>query len=159
MMQRATPEHGSRVRAMVVPDHKKASLLPHIRKNVATGTMLYTDALRSYRGLEPEYAHAFVDHMVTYVKGRVHTNTIENFWSCLKRMVKGTYICPRPFHMDAYVEEQVFRFNVREGNDAERFLRVLKNTDGRRLTRKALITSNPSLRIGQRGPIHRVQAQ
>jgi len=156
IMQRATPERGSRVRAMVVPDHKKASLLPHLRKNVKTGTMLYTDALRSYRGLEPEYAHAFVDHMITYVEGRVHTNTIENFWSCLKRTVKGTYICPRPFHMDAYVDEQVFRFNAREGDDAQRFVSVLKNTDGRRLTRKALITSNPSLRIGQRGPIHRV---
>jgi hypothetical protein len=49
------------------------------------------------------------------VEGKVHTNTIENFWACLKRMVHGTYICPRPFHMDAYVEEQVFRFNAATG--------------------------------------------
>jgi transposase-like protein len=142
MIQRGKP---SQVRAMVVPDHKRSSLLPHLRENVRPGSMLYTDALRSYRGI-PDYTHAFVDHMVTYVEGKVHTNTIENFWACLKRMVHGTYICPRPFHMNAYVEEQVFRFNAREGKDADRFVTVAKNTDGRRLTYKALITANPNIR-------------
>lgn len=142
MIQRGKP---SKVRAMVVADHKRASLLPHLRANVKAGTKLYTDALRSYRGIT-EYEHAFVDHMVTYVEGKVHTNTIENFWALLKRMVHGTYICPRPFHMDAYVEEQVFRFNAREGKDADRFVTVAKNTDGRRLTYKALITANPGIR-------------
>jgi transposase-like protein len=142
MIQRGKP---SRVRAMVVPDHKRASLLPHLRANVKPGSRVYTDALRSYCGIS-EYEHAFVDHMVTYVEGKVHTNTIENFWACLKRMVHGTYICPRPFHMDAYVEEQVFRFNAREGKDADRFVTVAKNTDGRRLTYKALIAANPGIR-------------
>jgi transposase-like protein len=136
-----------RVRAFVVPDHKRASLLPHIQANVEPGSFLYTDALRSYRNLGPDYAHAFVDHMVEYVNGHVHTNTIENFWSCLKRTVKGTYICPRPFHMGAYVDEQVYRFNVREENDAERFVQALKGADGHRLTYAALTTSHPLWRL------------
>lgn len=93
---------------------------------------------------------------MTYCEGRVHTNTIENFWSCLKRTLRGTYIAPRPFHLDAYVDEQVFRFNAREGQEADRFLATLKNTDGKRLTYKTLICSNPSLHAGQLGPIHRV---
>lgn len=146
LVQRGSESGKSRVRAYVVPNHKATSLLPQIYKNVTPGSMLYTDALRSYRKVGPNYVHRFVDHSIRYVEGRVHTNTIENFWACLKRMVHGTYICPRPFHMDAYVEEQVFRFNAREGGDAARFVTVAKNTDGRRLTYKALITKNPDIR-------------
>jgi transposase-like protein len=148
----------SRVRAMVVAGRKRSELLPHIRANVFPGSTIYTDALLSYRGLR-DYQHAFVDHFVTYCEGRVHTNTIENFWSCLKRTLHGTYIAPRAFHLDAYVDEQVFRFNAREGRDAERFVQVLKNADGKRLTYQALICANPSLRIGQNGPIHRIPSE
>jgi len=151
--QRGTP---SKVKAVVVPDHRRSSLIPHIRANVLPGSAIYTDALRSYRSLPSEgYAHAFIDHMVTYCEGRVHTNTIENFWSCLKRTLNGTYIAPRPFHLDAYVDEQVFRFNARESDDAGRFVAVLKKTDGKRLTYQALRTSNADLRVNQNGPIHR----
>ncbi|GAC1392025.1 MAG: IS1595 family transposase [Vulcanimicrobiaceae bacterium] len=136
MVERGSSEAGkrSRVRAMVVPDHKRSSLLPHIRQNVLPGSMLYTDALRSYRNLGPEYHHAFIDHMVTYVEGRVHTNTIENFWSCLKRTLHGTYIAPRAFHLDAYVDEQVFRFNNRELPDGARLEAAFEGIDGRRVT-------------------------
>jgi transposase-like protein len=151
MAQRGRP---SQVRAMVVAGRKRSQLVPHIRANVLPGSILYTDALRSYRGI-PEYQHAFVDHFVTYCEGRVHTNTIENFWSCFKRTLHGTYIAPRAFHLDAYVEEQVFRFNSRQGHDADRFVAVLKNTEGRRVTYERLRCSNPQLRIDQRGPIHR----
>ncbi len=156
MVERGRP---SRVKAMVVPNHKRSSLMPHIRANVLPGSAIYTDALRSYRTLPNEgYAHAFIDHMVTYCEGRVHTNSIENFWSCFKRTLHGTYIAPRAFHLDAYVDEQVFRFNAREDDDAGRFVSVLKNADGRRLTFEALRTANADLRIGQRGPIHRPRA-
>ncbi len=155
MIQRGKP---SQVRAMVVPDHSKASLVPRLRSNVLPGSVLYTDALRSYRGLS-EFQHAFVDHMVTYVEGRVHTNTIENFWACLKRTLKGTYIAPRAFHLDAYLDEQVFRFNEREDNDAGRFFKVAKATDGRRLTWVALTTSHPIWRLkpgrAVRSPIYK----
>jgi transposase-like protein len=154
MAQRGRP---SKVKAMVVPDRKRSTLFPHIRANVFPNTTIYTDAWGPYRGLpDIGYAHAFIDHWVTYCEGRVHTNTIENFWGCFKRTLHGTYIAPRAFHLDAYVEEQVFRFNFRDQHDADRFVRVLKNTDGRRMTYDALRCTNPDLRIGQRGPIHRV---
>jgi hypothetical protein len=76
--------------------------------------------------------------MIQYVNGRVHTNTIENFWSCLKRTINGTYIAPRGWHLNAYLDEQVFRFNERHGDDADRFLKSAKGADGRRLTYKRL---------------------
>lgn len=143
------PKGKSRARAMVVPNHKASALLPKIRSNVLPGSLLFTDALRSYRVREIhlDYVHAFVDHSIKYVEGRIHTNCIENFWSCLKRTLKGTYIAPRPFHLDAYLDEQVFRFNARESNDSQRFVAALKGADGRRLTYKALTTSHPIWRL------------
>jgi len=102
MVERTQPGHKhNRVRAMVVPDRKSKTLLPKIRENVLPGSILYTDALWSYRATETEYRHYIIDHAVRYVEGRVHTNTIENFWSCVKRTLHGTYIAPRPFHLDA----------------------------------------------------------
>ncbi len=147
MVQRSTEKQKSRVRAMVVPDHKARTLLPLLYTNVIPGSVLYTDALRSYRAAGSDYAHAFVDHAVRYVEGRVHTNTIENFWSCLKRTIHGTYIAPRAFHLDAYLDEQVFRFNAREGKDADRFVAALKGADGHRVTYKALTKSHPIWRL------------
>jgi len=146
LAERGDETHKSRVRAMVVPNHKAAVLLPRIYANVVPGSKIYTDALRSYRLVKPEYLHAFVDHSIRYVEGRVHTNTIENFWSCLKRTIKGTYIAPRPFHLDRYLDEQMFRFNAREGNDAQRFVAVLSNADGRRVMYRDLKKENANLR-------------
>jgi hypothetical protein len=80
-----------------------------------------------------------IDHAYEYVNGHVHTNNIESFWSVLKRTIKGTYIAPRPKHLQRYVEEQVFRFNERENTDGPRFAKAAKNADGKRLTYKALI--------------------
>ena len=154
MVERGDKAHKSRVRAMVVANHKAAILLPKIYANVAPGSTLYTDALRSYRQVGPNYIHRFVDHSIRYVEGRVHTNCIENFWSCLKRTIKGTYIAPRPFHLDRYLDEQVFRFNAREGDDAQRFVTVLKNADGRRVMYRDLKKENPNLR-----PTHPLSAR
>ena len=84
------------------------------------------------------FTHMVIDHAVKYVEGRVTTNRIENFWSCVKRTLNGTYISVRPSHLDAYLDEQVFRFNEREDDDAGRFMKALKMTDGRRLAYRAL---------------------
>lgn len=111
---------------MVVPNHKATSLIPKVYEHIEPGSTLYTDALRSYRQADRDFSHEFIDHSVAYVEGRVHTNTIENFWSCVKRTLQGTYNSVRPFHLDAYLDEQVFRFNAREGNDTDRFVAVVK---------------------------------
>jgi transposase-like protein len=137
IVQRSRGENPSRVHARVVPDVGRATLHGHIRSTVQRGTTLYTDAMLSYRGLG-DFAHAVIDHTVEYVRGHIHTNSIENFWSLLKRSIKGTYISVEPFHLGRYVDEQVFRFNEREGTDADRFAAALRAVTGKRLTYREL---------------------
>ncbi|HEY5257536.1 MAG TPA: IS1595 family transposase, partial [Candidatus Baltobacteraceae bacterium] len=133
-------ERGGKVRAFVVPDTKRETLLPRIHENVAPGTTMYTDSLMSYRDLRRSYAHFIINHAQEYVCDQhIHTNNIENFWSVLKRTLGGTYVCPRPKHLNAYPDEQIFRFNERENKDGPRFAEALKGADGKRLTYKALI--------------------
>lgn len=65
-----------------------------------------------------------IDHAEAYVNGQVHTNNCENFWSLLKRALKGTCVSVEPFHLFRYVDEQAFRYNNRqEMNDADSSLR------------------------------------
>jgi len=129
------------VRAFVVDNTKKGTLQAKVRENVVPGSEIFTDALRSYEGLSPEYAHEAVDHAECYVRGNVHTNGLENFWSLLERTLGGTYVAVAPFHLHRYVNEQVFRYNTRKGTDADRFVAVAANTVGRRLTYKELIAA------------------
>jgi hypothetical protein len=73
------------------------------------------------------------------VSGQVHTNGLENFWSLLKRGLKGTYVAVEPFHLFRYVDEQAFRYNNRGSRDepvkdADRFQMALSQIAGRRLT-------------------------
>ena len=131
-------ERGGKVIAGVVKDQKRKTLQPHIRDNVEAGSTVYTDALKSYEGLDDEFVHEMIDHAKEYVRGNCHTNGIENFWSLLKRCINGTYISVMPWHLKSYVDEQVFRFNERKGDDSERFEEVMSRTAGRRLTYSAL---------------------
>jgi transposase-like protein len=128
-----------KVRVKHVKDIRRASVQPEIRKHVEKGAEIFTDSLQSYLGLEPEYVHHVINHVEAYAKGRVHTNGLENFWSLLKRMIKGTYVHVAPFHLFRYLDEESTRFNERHGNDAQRFLDVLSRVAGRRLTYKSLI--------------------
>jgi len=82
---------------------------------------VFTDSLRSYEWLDPDYVHEAINHAETYVRGKVHTNGLENFWSLLKRMIRGTYVSVAPFHLQAYLDEEAFRFNERLRNDGGRF--------------------------------------
>lgn len=133
----------TRVRAQVVADTKSRTLLPALRDNVAFGSTVYTDATLSYQSLGSYgFDHLVIDHAIKYVEGRVTTNRIENFWSCVKRTLNGTYIAVRPFHLNAYLDEQVFRFNARDDNDAGRFVATLKGADGKRLTYADLTTGH-----------------
>ena len=92
-----------------------------VRENVEPGSALYSDALKSYEGLG-EFTHQVIHHAVAYVDGNVHTNNCENFWSLLKRSLKGTYVAVEPFHLFRYIDEQAFRYNNRNMNDIERFV-------------------------------------
>ena len=117
--------------------------MPHLIEHVEPMSHVYTDAHNSYKGLSEEgFQHASIDHAVGYVNARVHTNGLENFWSLLKRSIKGTYVSVDPIHLFRYVDEQVYRFNNREGNDLTRFVGVLRDVLGRRLTYDDVISSN-----------------
>jgi hypothetical protein len=85
-----------------------------------------------------EYDHQVINHAETYVRGNVHTNGIENFWSLLKRGINGTYVAVEPFHLFRYVDEQAFRYNNRDMTDIQRFVYGMRHVVGRRLTYKEL---------------------
>jgi hypothetical protein len=91
--------------------------------------------MTTYGNLETQYMRDVIQHAVEYANGHIHTNGIENFWALLKRGLSGTYISVEPIHLDAYVAEQVFRFNNRDNcNDAGRFIQVMSQITGKRLT-------------------------
>src|SRR6266851_3697477 len=84
------------VRVKHVANRKRGTLQEEVRANVEPGSELFTDELASYTGLDRDYVHQFVNHAEKYVEGNVHTNGIENFWSLLKRGLKGTYVSVEP---------------------------------------------------------------
>jgi transposase-like protein len=129
-------ERGGRVQAKVLnPVWKKHAIHAEVREHVAPGSVLYTDAYRSYNGLEADYQRYVIDHAISYVEGHVHTNGIENYWSQLKRGLKGTYVSVEPFHLFRYLDEQAFRFNHRKDmKDFDRFQLALSKVVGKRLT-------------------------
>jgi transposase-like protein len=130
--------HGE-VRTKVVENTRRKTLQPHVRANVEKGSHVYSDALASYEGLDDEYVHQVVDHAECYVKGRVHTNGLENFWSLFKRCIHGTHISIEPYHLFRYLDSETFRFNNRKADDGKRFLLGLGGVSGKRLTYKTLI--------------------
>jgi transposase-like protein len=146
LLERGSATKDSKVRATVVRDTGAKALQGTVRANVEAGAALMTDSWMAYRGLSADFVHRFVDHATEYVKGNVHTNGLENFWSLLKRALHGTYISVEPFHLHRYVDEQAFRYNERFGKDGDRFLTVLRGIVGRRLTYKAL-TGKPILAV------------
>src|ERR1700677_543875 len=128
-----------KVRVKHVANRKRHTLQEEVRANVEAGSEVFTDELASYTGLDADYVHEFVNHAERYVEGNVHTNGIENFWSLLKRSLKGTYVSVEPFHLFRSLDEQAFRYNSRKGNDAARFVQALNGVTGRRVTYKELI--------------------
>jgi transposase-like protein len=120
--------------AKVVPNTKRKSLSPEVRAHVEAGSEVFTDTLMSYSDLGAEYVHGVINHAEKYVEGKIHTNGMENFWSLLKRSIKGTYVSVEPFHLFRYLDEQTFRFNSRKMSDGQRFLRAAQGIIGRRVT-------------------------
>jgi transposase-like protein len=132
MLNRDTRE----VRAKVIPVASRKVLQKEIFDNLHYKATVYTDQWSGYDELRKmRYIHDTVNHMKEYVRGEVHTQAIENFWSCLKRTLQGTYVCVEPVHLDRYLDEQMFRFNNRRNmNDGTRFQKALSQVKGKRLT-------------------------
>ncbi len=113
LLERHRPDGHSTVRVNVVKGVGKKLLQAAIRANITKDASVFTDALKSYDGLDQDYVHQVIDHAERYVDGQIHTNGLENFWSLLKRALKGTYVSVEPFHLFRYLDEQAFRFNTR----------------------------------------------
>jgi transposase-like protein len=127
------------VRSRVVPNVKRETLQNAILDNVEYGSKVYTDAAVGFDHLKQNFVRGVVNHAETYVNGQVHTQGLDNFWSLLKRTLRGTYVAVEPFHLDRYLDEQVFRFNNRATkdnklNDSDRFLLLMSQVAGKRLT-------------------------
>jgi hypothetical protein len=134
LLSRHGKDGHSTVRVSVMENNRKDTLQSKVRATVRRGSKVYTDELLSYDGLSADYIHQVIDHAERYVDGQVHTNGCENFWSPLKRALKGTYISVEPFHLFRYLDEQAFRFNRRKLTDAARFALTAGAVFGKRLT-------------------------
>lgn len=127
--------HTREARVKVLRNVRQYGIRKNVIENVEQGSTIYSDSLRSYRNLGNDgFIHEFIDHSEAYVRGNVHTNGLENFWSLFKRSLKGTYVSVEPFHLQAYADEQAFRYNNRKVTDAERFVEVASQIAGRRIT-------------------------
>jgi transposase-like protein len=146
-------KRGGKVRTFVIPDNQGHNLKPLVHEHVEAGAAIFTDNHHGYHGLAAEFEYQVVDHAIEYVRGNVHTNGLENFWSLLKRGLHGTYLSVEPFHLFRYVDEQPFRYNTRKNadgdkiTDGERFNMALSKIVGKRLTYaqltgKELVRSN-----------------
>jgi transposase-like protein len=133
-----------KVKAKVIAWADTVTLNENINEHIEVGSTVFTDDAGGYRTMSEAYRHEVINHAFEYVRDNVHTNSIENFWSLLKRSIKGTYVSVEPFHLQKYVTEQTFRYNERKGNDKDRFLTALNSVKGKRLTYADLIGSKPS---------------
>ena len=135
------------IRAKVIPNVGRETLQNEILNHVEKKSTIYTDQAQGYYNLaEKDFIHETVNHLEQYVRGQVHTNGLENFWSLFKRTLKGTYVAVEPFHLDRYASEQTFRFNNRATKDnpltdEDRFALAMMQAVGRRLT-YAQLTGN-----------------
>lgn len=149
-------ERGGQVIARAIPNVRKKTLQPLVREHVAKGAELHTDMHDAYFSLPlpveipaeghslgeypVDYVHHAVNHQTgEYVRGHIHTNSIESFWSLLKRSIRGTYVSVEPFHLHRYLDEQSFRFNARKAAPEDRLSLAVKGAPGRRLTYQELV--------------------
>jgi len=141
-------ERGGEIRAAVIPNCRRPHIEAQIHRHIKAHSAIYTHALYSYQHLKhQDFEHKVIDHAERYVDGQIHTNGLENFWSLLKRGLKGTYISVEEFHLFRYLDEQVLRYNLRGlAHDGLRFEHVASNAIGRRLTYSELTgkTGNPT---------------
>jgi transposase-like protein len=135
-------ERNGRVVAMKVTNTTKGIIQPIIENNVVKGANIFTDEWKAYKGLNKNFSHSVVKHgQGEYVVENAHTNTIEGFWSLLKRGIIGIYHQVSSKHLDKYVDEFEFRYNTRQMSEFERVENMLSLGTQKRLTYKELISA------------------
>jgi transposase-like protein len=134
-------QRGGEVRAQVVPNRTTEVLTDIIKANIASKSIMVSDEHKGYRKLKFDYTHKKVNHnRGEYVNGIAHTNSIEGYWSLLKRGIVGIYHNVSPKHLNRYCAEFLYRYNTRAVKDGDRFELAIKNVSGRRLTYSKLIS-------------------
>ena len=120
------------IRVQKVENAKGKTLLPIMVANVSPEGVVYTDEHTGYFRLKQRgYTHETVNHVKgEYVRGKVHTNTLEGFWSLLKRQIVGIHHSVSPKHLQRYTDESAWRYNNRRLAQDERFATVLQNCNG-----------------------------
>ena len=137
----AVVERNGEARAQILDNLIDGPRMAFLTQNIEDGSHVMTDT--AYGKLGPRWIHDFINHQREYVRGQIHTNSVENFWSCLQRTLGGTYVSVEPFHLSAYLDEQSFRFNNRKANDGQRFVRAMAMVPTDRLT-YAQLTRRPA---------------
>ena len=133
-------ERGGNTRAVIVENVRAKTIMPHIVNNTALGASINADDCSSYKSIGKVYDTGVVNHSAgEYVKGKTHTNGIENFWSHLKRNITGTYHHVSRKHLQRYLDEFCFRSNHRNVKSLERFGNLVSQIDGTRLTYRGLL--------------------
>lgn len=123
------------VRTKVIPNVKRETLQNEILAGIEHKSTVYTDQWSGYDKLAAAgFVHETVNHLNDYVRGQVHTQGIDNFWSLLKRTLRGTCVAVEPFHLSRYTDEQAFRYNNRATKDTDRFMLAVSQIAGKRLT-------------------------
>jgi transposase-like protein len=138
----AVLERDGEIRAQILASTHIEPRLQFLLEHVEKGSQLMTDELSDNPAFKKDFIHDFVNHEQEYVRGNVHCNGVENFWTLLQRTIGGTYVSVEPFHLSAYVDEQAFRFNARKDNDGQRFVKALAMVPTARLTYKDLIRAD-----------------
>lgn len=132
-------ERDGKVVLKYVPNATSDNMVPFIKQHVSEGSTLYTDEFVSYKKLASDYTHGTINHSLRiYVHGDIHTNTIENFWSVLKRGIYGIYHNVSEKHLDRYLNEFASRFNKRKVSEQAKFEKFLTQSE-KRLKYKNLI--------------------
>jgi len=125
-------ERNGKLNAKKVENVSAEQLTPEVVKFVKESANVYTDEWLGYKAISKIYDHSIVKHNQNeYVNGRIHTNTIEGFWSLLKRGIVGIYHFTSRKHLQKYVDEFVFRYNTRQTTENVRFNLLLANTQHR----------------------------
>lgn len=125
-------ERGGNIIANIIDKTLEPIVTKSILESIMKDSIIYTDGSAAYRNVSRLFTHEKVSHSTgEYVKGGCHTNTIEGFWSLLKRSIYGIYHCTSTKHLQFYVDEMVFRYNTRETSDFNRFNLLLNNTEYR----------------------------
>lgn len=133
-------ERNGKVVLKYIPSAIREHMIPFVKENISKGTCIYTDEHQAYNELKQTYYHYSVQHKSrVYVRGNIHTNSIENFWSVMKRGINGTYHQISEKHIVRYLDEFACRFNTRNMDQSARLGFLLSQSNGR-LKYKSLIS-------------------